>query len=40
MDKNMPNSMIPVTSESEVAQFWQNPLLGGRVVKSMMRRLG
>jgi hypothetical protein len=29
-----------VTSESEVAQFWQNPLLGGRVVKSMMRRLG
>lgn len=36
---NMPNSMTPVTSESEIAQFWQNPLLGGRMVKSMMRRL-
>ncbi len=40
MTRNMPNSMTPVTSESEIAQFWQNPLLGGRVVKSMMRRLG
>ena len=39
MEKNMPNSMIPVTDDSEIAQFWQNPLLGGRMVKSMQRRL-
>jgi len=39
MEKNMPNSMTPMTNESEIAQFWQNPLLGGRMVKSMQRRL-
>lgn len=38
-EKNMPNSMIPVTNESEVAQFWQKPLLWWRMIKSMQRRL-
>ncbi len=38
-DKNMPNTMTPITDEAEIKQFWQNPILGGKMVKSMMRRL-